>query len=301
MAVTCPAAALRAHLSSASAKVKSDADIYYALAKQHIGAGPSSPRRRRRVHGALGATGLCVAGVIGGALAARGALWLARGTVDNVSAVASGFGELHKRLFGTKTTCDIRSAMESISSALVQSEEEEQDDKDKVDALSGPPVDGVGAGDGVPDAHAGGGERGGGDGDVAEPCAQPDEDGAAGGGDGGAPPDRAAAARRRTPRKIVVEFSVGNRKYQLDGFWARLAFDAKERFRSIEYSDYSKAAVSRWLDMQLRAAGNVRYVDRRRNLGIIELYVWYVDDAEKDLTDAFSELKAMGRIRTRTE
>lgn len=295
MALSCPATALRTQLKHA----KTDADAYYAIAKKHLGAGPHARSGRSATARRLRAAGFGVLGVVGAAIAARATLWVAKGTVDNVVAVSSGFGELYRRFVPSRATSDIRSAMESISEAVVKSEDEEQEDEDRVEALAGlAPYRGeFGTGLSPGDDHGVLGGEGGDDG--AGPGAQLDPDGAAVDVPGGPAPNTTRKSRRRP--NVVVEFSVKKRKYTLDGFWARLAFDAKERFRSVEYSTYSRNCLSKWLDLQIQKAGQVRYVDRRRNLGIIELYVWYVDDAEKDLADAFEELKALGRIRTRID
>lgn len=160
--------------------------------------------------------------------------------------------------------------------------------KPKRGACNGPPG-GCGGGPGNgPASRSGGGDQ---------PGNGPDGQGGSGSGPlrGGGP------SRKRAVDNLVCEFTIRSKTYRLNGFWARLAFDAKEKFRSVGYSSYNRAAMSRWFDKRLEDAGNVRYADRRANLGVVELYVWYVDDAEKDLEDAFNELKLMGRIRMRVD
>lgn len=271
----------------------------------------------RNVGTALGRTAAAAAVVAGAIVACKGALWIATGTLDNAEAIKNSTGALYRRIFGNRATSEIRAALENLSTAVVPSDEEEREEQALADELSRPDPAGELRWGALPDAAYLPTAPGASAASAAQPGPnqqhdrQGDQDASAGGGSSAPTGARATGAgevgtsavpvKRRRPGKIVAEFTVRGRKYALSGFWARLAFDAKERFRSVEYSTYNQAALSRWLDLKLRDAGEVRYQDRRANLGLVELFVWYVDDSEKALKDAFEELKAMGRIRTRVD
>lgn len=109
----------------------------------------------------------------------------------------------------------------------------------------------------------------------------------------------AMANERRRARKAkpVVVFKLKEKTYRLTAQWAKLAMEAHERFRGIGYSAYNKAVVSRWIDLKVAGMQNVRWADRRANIPLIELYVWYITDAEADLAETFAELRAEGRVR----
>lgn len=255
----------------------------------------------------LGRIGVVGAVAIGGVVACKSALWIANGTLDNVNSIKTGFAALYRRVCTSKSTSEIRAALESLSTAVVPSEQEEREEQAYADELAGEsygnplrfgPVPNA---SGLPGAEAA--DRAG----TAQPDPhiQPDTGGSS---DSHPAPaftfgtfGRAAASavplRRRKPSRIVAEFTVKGRKYALTGFWARLAFTAKERFRGVAYTSYNHQSLVRWLDQKLAEEENVRFTDRRAYLGLVELFVWYVDDQEKALQEAYSELKADGRIR----
>lgn len=270
-------------------RAKTDAEQYYAFASEHVGAAGSrcaaNPHVGRFVRGgAMGA-----ATVVGAILVSRGALWAARGTCDNLQHVAAGFSSLHRRFFGTRAGSDVRTAMELLSEAVVPSEEEELEESDALDALTVEPGP-VRFGFGIPEAAVAGAARN----EGVVPLIQPHPDVAADDVE-----REAARRRRRQPGKVVARFMVKERVYEITGMWARLAFEAKEHYRGVGYTAFSNASLNRYLDQQLAKLGpNVRVQDRLKNLRLISMFVWYVDDAEKDLQDAFAELRAMGRIRT---
>lgn len=300
MAFQCPAKQLRLHLDN----TKQDASLFFANASKYCGAGTTVRKVRRSVSGPIGGVALGIVAIGGGIVAARGALWLATGTCDNVAAIAAGFSGLHRRFFGRAATNDIRSAMEGIATCLVPSQEEEQEDADRVDAIASDHGGVVGSGSGADDDGAGGGPAGaggvGGDAELGavEPGAALNPEGAR--GDDGGKPQGSRSTRRGS--KTAINFQIKNRSYSMSGVWARLAHNAKERFRSVEYDTYNNAALGRWLDVELRAMkDSVRTCDRLKYLRIIELFVWYVDEEEKDLMDAMEELKLLGLIRRRAD
>lgn len=293
MLSTCPLTSFRKSITDAQKQL----DRANGLLKDHFSAAAGTKRKSRGVARLVRATAPPVAVVIGSVLAVKGAIWVANGTIDNVVAIKGSATALYKRIFGDRTTDTVRAAMETLSAAVVLSEDEERENQEEVDALAGDGPAGVGGGADDEREPARGGLGGGGEGadepaegaDPARPGRDDAADGAARAGAGG--------RRRRGRGTIVAQFEVGGRTYKLDGEWARLAFEAKERFRGVGYATYNQAALSRWLNAQVEKKKNLRWTDRRANLGIIELFVWYIDDAEKALNDSFAHLKASGRIR----
>lgn len=293
---SCPASLLRRTIADTHKQL----DKANGLLKDHFAAVTQPKRKARGVARASRALAGTATVVVGTVLAVKSALWLANGTIDNACTLKAGVVALHRRIFGNSNTDSVRSAMETLSNAVVISEDEERENQEAVDALADDDPPGlhfdadnnpcpeggcVGGGDRVPDV------LGTGDAPVGR--------GGSGAADGAA--GRSPSTRRRGRGAVVAEFKIGGKTYKLDGYWALLAFRAKERFRSVEYASYNQAALSRWLDNELKKKENLRWVDRRNNLRIVELFVWYVDDAEKAIADAFAELKADGRIRSRTD
>jgi hypothetical protein len=100
-------------------------------------------------------------------------------------------------------------------------------------------------------------------------------------------------ARRHRVRRPEIRFG----RYQLTGRAAEVAQRAKLAYGGVPRTDYNRQSVKRWLNKELKQVAGTRTADLLKWLPIMELYVFYITDADKDLDEVIEELETMGRIR----